>query len=382
MMIMVRRVVLAVSPTVLVLGLGIQAAQAQPATVYRWGGYSTVGWGARGHRSVPTVIPGLSGAVALAAGNSANYVLLSNGQEWALGNNGYGQLGNNSRADSLIDPVQVEFPPGTIIKAIGEADDMAFAVDSNGRGWSWGWNGRGTLCLGTHKSHDLPTMVPNLSKLVAVEGGGGGVIWLTANGAVYGCGSALAGDPDRPKLVTGLPAGDPVVAISAGNAYSTALLASGQIWDWGLGGTGQLGNGSSQNSAVPVQVILPSGTFATQVYSGGDLGEDGHQLAVLNTGAVVSWGSNICAQLGAGHTGHESVPVVVQVLHGMSVSSVVSGGSTSYVLDKSGNLWAWGSDKGDQVRQPARKCVGSPTKVDTGVTLVSATASDIMDYHG
>src|SRR5579863_9311940 len=100
MVILVRRFILAAISTVLVLGLGVQVAQAQPDTVYRWGGYKTVGWGARGHQSVPTAVPGLSGVVALAAGNSANYALLSNGQEWAWGNNGYGQLGNNTRADS------------------------------------------------------------------------------------------------------------------------------------------------------------------------------------------------------------------------------------------------------------------------------------------
>ncbi len=377
-----RRLVLAAVPTILVLGTGVQTAQAQPGTVYRWGAYSTVGWGAVGHQGVPTAVPGLSGVVALAAGNSANYALLSNGQEWAWGNNGFGQLGNNSRTDSLVTPVQAEFPPGTVIKAIGEADDMAFAVDSHGYGWSWGWNGRGTLCLGTHDNRRVPTMVPNLSNLVAVQGGGGAVVWLTAGGAIYTCGTTSTGDHATPTLVTGLPAGDPAVAISAGNAYSTALLASGQIWDWGLGRSGQLGDGSRESSAVPVHVILPSGTHATEVYSGGDLGNDGHQLALLNTGAVVSWGSNVCGQLGAGHPGAESVPVVVQVLHGMSVASVAAGGSTSYVIDTSGNLWAWGSDKGGQVRAPSRRCVGTPTKVDTGVTLVSATAPDVVDYHG
>ena len=112
MAIPVRRLMLAAIPTVLVLGLGVPAAQAQPDTVYRWGGYSTVAWGARGHRSVPTAVPGLTGVVALAAGNCANYALLSNGQEWAWGNNGFGQLGNNSRTDSLVNPVQVELPIG------------------------------------------------------------------------------------------------------------------------------------------------------------------------------------------------------------------------------------------------------------------------------
>jgi alpha-tubulin suppressor-like RCC1 family protein len=377
-----RRLVLAAVPTIVVLGLGVQTAQAQPDTVYRWGGYSTVGWGSVGHQGVPTAVPGLSGVVALAAGNSASYALLSNGQEWAWGNNGFGQLGNNSRTNSLVNPVQAEFPPGTVIKAIGEADDMAFAVDSHGHGWSWGWNGRGSLCLGDHGNRRVPAMVPSLSELVAVRGGGGAVVWLTAGGAIYTCGTTSTGDHATPTLVTGLPRGDPAVAISAGNAYSTALLASGQIWDWGLGRSGQLGDGTSNSSAVPVHVILPSGTHATEVYSGGDLGNDGHQLALLNTGAVVSWGSNVCGQLGAGRAGSETVPVVVQVLHGMSVSSVAAGGSTSYVLDTSGNLWAWGSDKGGQVRQPSRRCVGIPTKVDTGVTLVSATAPDVVDYHG
>lgn len=118
------------------------------------------------------------------------------------------------------------------------------------------------------------------------------------------------------------------------------------------------------------------------MYSGGDLANDGHQLAVLNTGAVVAWGSNICGQLGAGHPGTQSAPVPVQVLQGMSVAMVAAGGSTSYVVDHSGNLWAWGADGGGQVRQPVRRCVGKPNKVDTGVALVSATASDVVDYHG
>ena len=65
------------------------------------------------------------------------------------------------------------------------------------------------------------------------------------------------------------------------------------------------------------------------MYSGGDLANDGHQLAVPNTGAMVAWGSNICGQLGAGHPGTESAPISVQVLKGMSVAMVVARGSTT-----------------------------------------------------
>jgi alpha-tubulin suppressor-like RCC1 family protein len=377
-----RRVVLGLVPTALIIGLGVQSAQAQTDSVYRWGGYQTVSWGSTGNQGVPTLVPGLSGVVALAAGNSATYALMANGQEWVWGDNGFGQLGNKTRAQSLFSPVQVQFPAGTDITAIGEADDMAFAVDSHGHGWSWGWNGGGALCLGNHRGRDGPTRVPGLSKLVAVKGGGGEVVWLTAQGTVYTCGRVLTGDHNSPTLVTGLPAGDPVVAISAGNAYATALLASGEIWDWGVGGSGQLGNGSFHNSALPVRAVLPSGTYATQVYSGGDLDNDGHQLALLNTGAVVSWGSNVCRQLGTDEAPPVAVPVPVQVLSGITVKSVAAGGSTSFVIDSNGNLWAWGSNKGGQVREPTGKCVRTPTRVDTGVDMVSATASDVVDHHG
>jgi len=370
-----------VAALALVLGLGVQAAQAQPATVYRWGAYKTVGFGAAGAQKVPTVVPGVSGVVALAAGNSASYALTSSGTEWAWGNNGYGQLGNHTRTNSLYSPVQVDFPAGVDVKAIGEGDDMAFAVDSTGHGWSWGWNGRGTLCLGTHRGHDVPTRVTGLSDLVSVQAGGGVVVWLTASGQVYTCGGTLRGQFSSPSLVPGLPAGDPAVAISAGNAYATALLRDGQVWDWGVGGAGQLGNGASVNSARPVQVELPAGTYATQVYSGGDLGNDGHQLAILNTGQVVAWGSDDCGQLGVGRPSSESVPMDVVNLKGITAAYVAAGGSTSFVLDTAGNLWAWGSNKGGQVRSPTSKCAGL-TKVDSGVSLVSATASDVVDYHG
>lgn len=302
---------------------------------------------------------------------------------WAWGNGSFGQLGNNSRATSVVTPVEVKFPSGTVITAIGEGQDMAFVVDSTGHGWAWGWNGRGNLCLGNRKDEKVPTEVPGLSNLVAVTGGGGTVVWLTASGSVYTCGWRLTGtNATTPVQVTGLPADDPVKAISDGNAYSTVLLTSGQVWDWGLGGAGQLGNGSSKNSAVPVQVQLPAGTHAVQVYAGGDLGNDGHQMAILNTGAVVSWGSNLCDQLGAGRPKQESVPVPVKVLSGLTVSDVVAGGSTSYIIDSTGKVWAWGSNKGGQVRQPASRCVATPTVVDTGATLLSATASNVMDYHG
>jgi alpha-tubulin suppressor-like RCC1 family protein len=375
-----RRLALAALPASALVVLAAPAAHGQTDSVYRWGAYKTVGWGVSASQKTPSLVPGVSGVVALAAGNSASYALTSSGQEWGWGNNGYGQLGNRTRVNSPLTPVAVDFPAGTDVVAIGEADDMAFAVDATGQGWSWGDNRRGTLCLGNRHGYDVPQRIPGMSGLVSVAAGGGVVIWLTSSGSVYTCGGTLTGQHWSPWLVTGLPAGDPAVAVSAGNAFTTVLLADGQVWDWGVGRAGQLGNGAFESSAHPVQVQLPAGRKAVQVYAGGDLGNDGHQMALLDNGEVVSWGANLCGQLGSGRSKRTAVPVAVTILGSMTVSKVAAGGTDSYVLDSAGNLWGWGNDRGGQIRQPAKRCAPL-TKVDSGVDMVSATASDVLDHH-
>ncbi len=47
--------------------------------------------------------------------------------------------------------------------------------------------------------------------------------------------------------------GQPVV-IAAGRAHACAIYTSGQVYCWGAGDRGQLGNGSFESSAEPVRV--------------------------------------------------------------------------------------------------------------------------------
>ena len=48
------------------------------------------------------------------------------------------------------------------------------------------------------------------------------------------------------------------VEISSGLQHNIAKKANGNVWSWGYNGFGQLGNNSTKNSSIPVQVIMPT----------------------------------------------------------------------------------------------------------------------------
>jgi RHS repeat-associated protein len=65
-----------------------------------------------------------------------------------------------------------------------------------------------------------------------------------------------------------------------------------------------------------------------------------HSLAVKTDGTVWSWGYNVDGELGNGTTNNSSVPVQVSGLS--SVSTVAAGDFTSYALKTDGSIWDWG----------------------------------------
>jgi alpha-tubulin suppressor-like RCC1 family protein len=343
----------------------------------------------------PTQVPGLTGVTAIQAGNADAYAI-SAGNVWSWGYGADGELGDGSEEDSFTTPVKVSFPTGTTITAIGEAFDNGYAIDSTGKGWAWGKNTDDSLCLGVNHHQLTPQKVTHLPSTVsAVQGGESHVLWLGTNGDVYACGKQPFGQlgngstktAKTPVQVQGLPTGDPVVAISAGDNFSAALTKSGKLFMWGADDYGQLGNGTmTTDETLPVQV---PGTY-TQVDCGGGSGAnatgliDGsnssHTVAITTAGTVEAWGNDSSGQLGDGKTTNEDTPVDVKVPAGVTFAKVVAGGVTSGALDSKGNVWTWGSGAVGQLgngEQESQSFV--PVEVDQGKTMLSTTASDMVD---
>lgn len=363
----------------LVVGLS-GVGSAQSGNVYRWGSYRGAGGIESASEDDPTAVPGLTDVVALAAGNEASYALLASGEEFSWGNGAVGELGNGSATVFTSTPVRVAFPTGTDIKAIAEGNGWAVAADAAGHAWAWGYTSRaGATCLGGGSGISLtPHRVPGLSGVTAVAGASGHILFLESNGKVYECNR----DFDTPFQMSGWPADESATAISAGDTFLSVLLVNGEVWNWGDGDHGQLGNGTFGSGSHPVEVHLPVGTTAKQIYAGGSSTTDGQEVALLDTGAVVAWGANANEQLGNGSTSATDTPTYVKVPAGVTFIYVATGGATSYGIDSGHHLWSWGSNIGGAAGVGSGSGnVYPPRLIDSGVTLLSTTAANVLDYH-
>lgn len=136
-----------------------------------------------------------------------------------------------------------------------------------------------------------------------------------------------------PLLVKGLSG---VRQISAGFDSPCALLKEGAVKCWGFGLFGALGDGLTTNSDVPLGVSGLSGV--SQISVGGF-----QACALLTAGTVKCWGANAHGELGDGTNYDSSVPVAVAGLLGR-VEQIASGWDHSCAVLTGGTVKCWGDN--------------------------------------
>jgi len=176
----------------------------------------------------------------------------------------------------------------------------------------------------------------------------------------------------EPVAATGLNSG--MVAVAAGGYHSCALGKDGSVQCWGKNGFGQLGNDSSEDSAIPVAVSgLPA---AVEIQAG-----YGHTCARLEDDTLRCWGSNRWGELGDGssdmsgqsdaHTPRE-VPGLGPVL------SFALGVDNTCAVTRSGSAKCWGNNNSGQLGTGTTEAAPSPVQVvglETGVTQIGVGSS-------
>jgi alpha-tubulin suppressor-like RCC1 family protein len=275
-----------------------------------WGdnAHGELGDETRTHRSKPVAVRGLHSVRAVAAGEAFACALTASGRVECWGDNRHGELGDGTSADRDR-PVAVA-GLGTGVTAIALGYFHACALKRAGTVECWGYNGYGQLGDGTTTDRRIPVRVSGLAGVIAISAGGGHTCALTSAHTVRCWGSNHYGELGdgtttrrlTPVAVSGLLGGVTAIAVG-GEAHGCALTRAGGVKCWGYNGHGQLGDGTTTDRAVPVDVVGLARDVRS-ITSGGY----GHTCALTRAGEVECWGRNSSGQLGDGTTSDRHTP--------------------------------------------------------------------------
>ncbi len=213
----------------------------------------------------PTTVSGLSsGVTAITAGRDFNCALTSAKAVKCWGTNTYGQLGNGTLTSSTA-PVQVYGLTSGVLSI--DAGDYHVCARLSSSVRCWGLNTRGQLGNNTFTNNSRPVTVSGLTSVLSINGGGNHTCAVIASNASLKCwGSNSNGQlGDRtttnrrvPVQVYALTGGGQ--AVSAGS-YHTCARINSTTRCWGYNSSGQLGNGFTSYSLTSVETASPISTI-------------------------------------------------------------------------------------------------------------------------
>ncbi len=151
------------------------------------------------------------------------------------------------------------------------------------------------------------------------------------------------------------------ISLSAGGHFTCGVTTAGDVFCWGRNLSGQLGDGSMNDSSAPVPVTGTRGETFTVVDAGFE-----HACALTDQGRVYCWGENSSGQLGDGTLASRPMAdsVVSDLLFGtMTVGDLHTCGITAEPFELrflnpqapsdsirvSGEIHCWGSNSAGQL---------------------------------
>jgi alpha-tubulin suppressor-like RCC1 family protein len=284
--------------------------------------------------------------IEISAGTNYTMAITNRRVTWGWGNNGNGQLGDNT-ITSRLTPVSVLGAVKTFCQI--SAGQHTVAIDKNGRAWGWGDNANGQLGDNSVTSRRTPVSVLGAVKTFCqITCGVFHTVAIDKNGRAWGWGNngqGQLGDNSITSKITPvsvLGAVKTFCQISAGNAHTMAIDKNGRAWGWGLNSNGQLGNNSTTSQRTPVSVLGAVKTFC-QISAG-----ENHTMAIDKNGRAWGWGSNLNGQLGDNSINSQRIPV--SVLGAVKTFCQISaGGFHTMAIDKDGRAWGWGLNTSGQL---------------------------------
>lgn len=286
---------------------------------------------------------------------------------WGWGD--FGRLGHGNCSDVFV-PQQISVFSGIGVKLVACGDTHTLLVTENGELFSFGRNQNGQLGLGHNEDALSPQLVRDLQAdkqaVTSIACGAEHSIAATVNGEVFCWGWGRYGNlgdghrTDRwnPTKALGLE-GVNVDMVACGWRHSAVVSTEGKVYTFGWSKYGQLGHGDFSDHLTATQVTGLSDKVITTVAGGWR-----HTMAADEEGNVYSWGWNKFGQLGHGDTEDRNAPSLIQALVGQKVSTVACGWRHAIAVTEDGQVYTWGRGVNGQLGHGAEEDLSTPKRLE------------------
>lgn len=390
-----------------------------------------LGDGTTTSRATAATVSNLTNIAAVGVGVFHACAVKADGTLTCWGKNGNGQVGNGTTSSPVTSPAAVSFSSNPVLGVLGGFAHTC-ALSASGL-YCWGSDsagqlGNGTTLTGNQTTPTLATLPPyqdliapytfvdtastfqrgrildvganhtcmvvpagsfvNVSSSATSDGASSSRV-STASVACWGqngygqLGTGNTTPHNRPRWVSGLPAGPKAVATGAN--HSCALIADGTVRCWGRNNVGQLGDGTTTDRTSSVQVSGVS--YAIAIAAG-----DEHTCALIADGSIKCWGKADDHRLGNGEfvtggappTGARTSPQTVRrcsctndcncdsgsgpwdgsLTTADANIAITAGGAHTCAIRADGTAWCWGRNTMGQIGRVGDISGGTNLDVD------------------
>ena len=291
--------------------------------LYAWGTNSSgeVGNGESGLFAPPHKVEGIDGNIkeviingSIARGSTV-YVLTDTGL-YAWGNNWSGEVGNGT-TDNVLTPYKVvDGNVKDFIVVNNDNDETYYVVTDDGL-YAWGNNGSGQVGNGTTEDVLTPYKVVsgNVKDFIVVNNDNNETYYVVTDDGLYAWGdnwSGEVGNGTTDNVLTPYKVVDgnvkDFIVVNNDNDETYYVVTDDGLYAWGNNGSGQVGNGTTEDVLTPYKVV--SGNVKDFIVVNNDNNETYY---VVTDDGLYAWGDNSYGQVGNGTTDNVLTPYKVQI---------------------------------------------------------------------
>jgi alpha-tubulin suppressor-like RCC1 family protein len=253
-------------------------------------------------------------------------------------------------------------PARSIKPALALGDTHGVILAPDGSLWTWGGSKSSWQVLGLGSSVRTQASLRRIgmeTNWVDVAVGGSTTLALKSDGTIWGWGANYYGQLG--DGTTALQQASPVPAlfgngwkqVAATATHSVALKRDGTLWAWGAGWHGELGNGSTNASHVPIQVGFSTNWVRIWSHLMQNIGQQ-------SDCTLWFWGWDYSRSPKG-----SSIPIPTRVSPDKNWVSVGMGDWMVFAIKSDGTLWAWGRLAHLYTGEPSPAMNSWPSRVGT-----------------